>query len=42
MLEDTLLVWKFKRGSKDAFRAIYDKYANDLLRSPKTLFRTCL
>lgn len=31
MLEDKLLIWRFKRGSKDAFRAIYDKYADDLL-----------
>ena len=31
MLEDRLLLWKFKHGGKDAFRAIYDKYAEDLL-----------
>ena len=31
MLEDRLLIWKFKHGGKDAFRAIYDKYAEDLL-----------
>jgi RNA polymerase sigma factor (sigma-70 family) len=31
MLEDRWLLWKFKRGGKDAFRAIYDKYAEDLL-----------
>jgi len=31
MLEDRWLIWKFKRGNKDAFRAIYDKYAEDLL-----------
>ena len=31
MLEDRLLLWKFKCGSKDAFRAIYQKYAEDLL-----------
>jgi RNA polymerase sigma-70 factor (ECF subfamily) len=31
MVEDRLLVWKFKRGSKDALRVIYQKYANDLL-----------
>ncbi|MHC4170874.1 MAG: RNA polymerase sigma factor, partial [Planctomycetota bacterium] len=31
MLEDRLLVWKFKAGSKDALRAIYEKYADDLL-----------
>lgn len=32
MLEDRLLVWKFKHGSKDAFCSIYDKYRDDLLR----------
>ena len=31
MLEDRLLLWKFKRGSRDAFRAIYEKYAADML-----------
>jgi len=31
MLEDRLLLWKFKRGSRDAFRLIYEKYADDLL-----------
>jgi len=31
MLEDRLLLWRFKRGSKDAFRLIYEKYAADLL-----------
>jgi RNA polymerase sigma-70 factor (ECF subfamily) len=31
MLEDRLLLWKFKHGSKDAFRAIYEKYAGDML-----------
>ena len=31
MLEDKLLLWKFKRGSADALRRIYDKYKNDLL-----------
>ena len=31
MLEDRLLLWKFKRGSRDAFRLIYEKYAGDLL-----------
>ena len=31
MLEDRWLLWKFKHGGKDAFRAIYDKYAEDLL-----------
>ena len=32
MLEGRLLVWKFKRGGKDAFCRIYEKYRNDLLR----------
>ncbi len=31
MLEDRLLVWRFKSGSTDAFRRIYEKYENDLL-----------
>jgi RNA polymerase sigma-70 factor (ECF subfamily) len=31
MLEDRLLLWKFKCGGRDAFRAIYEKYADDLL-----------
>ncbi len=31
MLEDGLLVWKLKGGSKDALRAIYEKYADDLV-----------
>lgn len=31
MFEDKILLWKFKCGSKDAFRLIYDKYAADLL-----------
>ncbi|MHC4292138.1 MAG: RNA polymerase sigma factor [Planctomycetota bacterium] len=32
MLEDKLLVWKLRRGSRDALRAIYEKYRDDLLR----------
>jgi RNA polymerase sigma-70 factor (ECF subfamily) len=31
MGEDKLLIWRFKHDSKDAFRAIYEKYADDLL-----------
>lgn len=31
MLEDKLLLWKFKRGDRDAFRLIYEKYVDDLL-----------
>jgi len=32
VLEDRLLVWKFRHGSKDAFCRIYEKYRDDLLR----------
>jgi len=32
VLEDKLLVWKFRHGSKDAFCRIYEKYRDDLLR----------
>jgi len=32
VLEDRLLVWKFKRGDRDAFCRIYEKYRDDLLR----------
>ena len=31
MLEDRLLIWKFKGGSRDAFRQIYEKYKSFLL-----------
>ena len=31
MVEDRLLVWRFKRGSADALRTIYQKYADELL-----------
>ncbi|MHC4734032.1 MAG: RNA polymerase sigma factor [Planctomycetota bacterium] len=31
MLEDKLLVWKFKRGNSDSLRHIYEKYKKDLL-----------
>ncbi len=31
MVEDRILVWKFKCGSKGALRAIYQKYADELL-----------
>jgi len=31
MLEDKWLLWKFKHGSSDALRLIYEKYKNDLL-----------
>jgi len=32
MIQDQLLLWKFKRGSRDALRRIYEKYKNDLLK----------
>ncbi len=32
MLEDRLLVWKFKHGSKEAFCRLYEKYRDDLLK----------
>ncbi len=32
MVEDRLVIWKFKFGNKDALRQIYDKYKNDLLK----------
>ena len=32
MLEDKLLIWKLRRGNKDALRVIYEKYRDDLLR----------
>ncbi len=32
MLEDQVLIWKFKRGSRDALCRIYGKYRHDLLR----------
>ena len=31
MIEDTVLLWKCKRGSRDALRRIYEKYRCDLL-----------
>ena len=32
MIEDKLLIWKFKRGSSDALSRIYQKYKNNLLK----------
>jgi len=32
MVEDRLLIWKFKLGNRDALRRIYEKYKNDLLK----------
>ncbi len=31
MLEDRLLLWRFKCGNREAFRLIYEKYADGLL-----------
>ena len=31
-MEDKLLIWKFKRGSREALRRIFDKYHNHLLK----------
>jgi RNA polymerase sigma factor (sigma-70 family) len=39
MIEDKILVWKFNRGSKNAFRCIYEKYKDDLLGLAVTLLR---
>jgi len=32
LLEDKILCWQLRRGSKDALRQIYEKYRDDLLR----------
>jgi RNA polymerase sigma-70 factor (ECF subfamily) len=32
MMEDRILLWKFKRGSQDALRRVYEKYRADLLK----------
>ena len=32
MVEDKLLIWKFKFGNRDALCRIYQKYKNDLLK----------
>jgi RNA polymerase sigma-70 factor (ECF subfamily) len=32
MVQDRLLIWRFKRGSRDALQQIYQKYKNDLLK----------
>jgi len=37
MVEDRLIIWKFKHGNKDALRSIYEKYKNDLLKLAVTL-----
>jgi RNA polymerase sigma-70 factor (ECF subfamily) len=37
MLEDKLLIWRFKCGSSDALCRIYKKYKNDLLKLASAL-----
>jgi RNA polymerase sigma-70 factor (ECF subfamily) len=32
MMEDRILLWKLKRGSRDALRQVYEKYRTDLLK----------
>ena len=32
MIEDRILLWKFKRGRPDALQRVYEKYKNDLLK----------
>ncbi len=32
MVEDRLLIWRFKSGGTDALRRIYEKYRHDLLK----------
>ena len=39
MIDEKILVWKFNRGSKDAFRQLYEKYKDDLLGLAVTLLR---
>lgn len=31
MIEDTILLWRYRRGDEDALRQIYEKYRSDLL-----------
>ena len=40
MLEDRLLVWKLRHGSREALRTIYRKYASDLLTVAANLLST--
>jgi len=37
MIEDKLLIWKFKHGSSDALCRIYEKYKGNLLRLASAL-----
>jgi RNA polymerase sigma-70 factor (ECF subfamily) len=39
MIDEKVLVWRFNRGSKDAFQMLYEKYKDDLLGLAITLLR---
>src|SRR4030042_6676078 len=39
IIDEKILVWRFNRGSKDAFRMLYEKYKDDLLGLAITLLR---
>jgi RNA polymerase sigma-70 factor (ECF subfamily) len=39
MIDEKILVWRFNRGSKDAFQMIYEKYKDNLLGLAITLLR---
>ncbi len=39
MLEDKLLIFKLRRGNRDALRVVYEKYRDDLLRVAAGLLR---
>ncbi len=38
-IDEKILVWRFNRGSKDAFQMLYEKYKDDLLGLAITLLR---
>ncbi|MHC4203522.1 MAG: RNA polymerase sigma factor [Planctomycetota bacterium] len=38
-IDEKKLIWKFNRGSKDAFQVLYEKYKDDLLGLAITLLR---
>jgi RNA polymerase sigma-70 factor (ECF subfamily) len=31
-MEDRILIWRFRRGSREALQRVYEKYKNDLLK----------
>jgi len=37
MIEDKILLWKFKHGSSDALSHIYEKYKSDLFSLANSL-----